>query len=250
MKIKYLVFTIFALFICILNVNASSINYNLEIDKDLVFHENIKYTMTRKEINVSGYDFLKSVVNDSVYFNEDNKVKYDKSIENTNNGYIVTLKHTFPGSFLDESRILKECFTKIDYDYESSSISFEGYAPFYCSYRADKININIITDLEVESNNADSTSGNVYTWNKIGEDFELSFSFKIPESDKDPMDSMTDDNSDNKTESKQESQTNKNETSKRTISPIIFIVFGVLFVLGIIISLIVLKIKSEKMNSI
>lgn len=249
MKIKYLIFTIFLLFICTLNVNASSINYNLKIDKDLVFHENIKYTMTKKDINVSGYDFLKSVVNDNVYFNEDTKVKYNKKIQNTNNGYIVTLKHTFPSSFLDESRILKECFTKINYDYDSSSISFRGYSPFYCSYRADQININIITDLEVESNNANSTSGNVYTWNEIGEDFELRFSFKIPESDKDPMDSMTD-NSEEQTESNQENQTNKNTTSKRTISPIIFIVLGLVCVLTIIILLIVLKIKSEKMNSI
>ena len=55
MKIKYL-FLLFVLFLgfSFTNVSASSINYNLQIDKDMFFHENIVYNVDSKDIKRDG----------------------------------------------------------------------------------------------------------------------------------------------------------------------------------------------------
>ena len=246
MKFKYLYLFIICSIIGISSASASSIEYNLTIDENMNFTENNIYKVKETELEKSNsYDFLTSVVKDSIYFNEDNKVKYTKSRKYSNGVYTVTLKNKYSPVFLTGSRIIQECFSKTNYDYTDDYISITTSSPFYCLHRADSIQINIKTSLNVISNNADSKSNNTYIWTPKDKDFELSFKVsKKTESDsKDnsPGETGATGNTDTVDTSTKEEKTKK--------SPLSIIITIVVLGIACIILLIVLKnLKNKKDN--
>ena len=245
MKIKVLFVAFFCFFVGIFSVNASSITYNLDIDKDLQFSENIIYKVKNSELDKSvNYDFLTSVVNDSIYFDNDKTVKYKKTKSYNNGMYTVNLRNKYSYVFLSNSRILKECFSTFDYDISSEdSISFKGNSTFYCTHRANDIVVNITTPLKVSNQNATRVDGNTYTWTGIDDDFELRFGINTEnsESSESPMDDIDKvDNNQNENGNGSQNQNqnqNNNVTEKENgVSPmtILIVVVSILFIIAII----------------
>ena len=254
MKIKYIFISLICFMFGISFVNAKSIEYNLTIDKNLKFSENNIYTIKDSELDNSGnYDFMTSVVKEDIYFNTDTKVKYTKTKKHSGGVYTITLKNSYASIFLTGSRILNDCFSKIDYNDTSSSISIKTSTPFYCGHRADQIKINITTPLTVTSSNADTSSNGVYTWTPKDDDFSIDFSVKKPQLETEPMDhdgkeETADSNTDN-TDNTDAIDIGEDADSNNNTGVIIAIVFvGASIIL--IIALIILKNKKNKLNRI
>lgn len=260
MKFKYLIWSIICFVIFVFDANASSIEYNLTIDNDLSFHENNIYRVNSNELDRSGnYDFMTSVVTDTIYFNDNTKVPYTKTRSLSNGVYTVNLKHDYTSSFLVDSRILNECFNTFDFNDNETSLSIRTSSPFYCHARADSITINIITDLEVVSENADSINGNVYTWTPENENFTLRFNAQIPEVEVDP-DAPTDfadedgvDETNDGTNANDEETSNvdasEEDNDSSTSIVVIIIIVAVLIIAGII-AFVILRKKKEGLNKI
>ncbi len=249
MKLKFINFVVFV--ICIfsfVNVNASSIDYNVRIDKDLHFYETINYSIDKKDVKNDGnYNFLTSIVNDPVYFDLKEDNVYKKSKTNTTNGYLVTLKYDYSHLFLTKSRILNECFVDKDFDSNAKYISFSA-SDFYCSHRADSIKVSITTDLDVSSSNASSSEGNVYTWDNVSKDFNMSFRAKVPSIETEPMDDIQTENQQSNSSDNQ-NNVNTNKEKKHINKNVVFAIIGVLIItsFGVII---ILKSKNNNLNKI
>lgn len=189
-KYIYLLTLVFSLFFT--NVNASSINYNVTIDNDMNFDETIIYTIDKGETR----SFLKSVLNDPIYFDLNGEIPYAKSKTTSGDKTIVTLKHTSSFVFIATDRIIKECFKDVDFTSTPSTISFSTEAPFFCYSRADEIDMNIKTDLIVTSSNANKIDGNIYTWDNLNRDSRLNFVARTPVIEEEPMDDIDGTNTD------------------------------------------------------
>lgn len=258
MKLKYIALSL-TLFFCSINlVNASSINYNVKIDKNLHFYETITYNIDKKDVKTNGnYDFLTSVVNDTIYFDLKEEIPYTKNKRSDNNQYIVTLKNDYASLFLEKSRILNECFTNRNIENTISTFSFRA-SEFYCNHRADKITVTVTTDLEVESSNASQTTNNQYIWNNINKDFNMNIKLKMSAMEDEPMDETTDNtdntNTDNQKQQEQqqeEQQKDKKENTKKS-NIAIYIFAGIIMIiaLGVIFVVPTLKKKSSSINKI
>ena len=247
---KRVIFIIFALFMIFINysVNASTITYNLNIDQDLILHENIVYEIEKdKVINDGNYYFLTSIVNDPVYFDVNRKVEYKKEKTTTDTGYRVVLTNDFSSIFLNTERIVKECFESVDISRTASSLKFSTPNSFYCSHRADKIVVNITTGLNVVSSNADVVNNNTYTWNNIDKNFSLSMNVEPAKIEHDPLDGYQ--KSENNTQQDiNENQNNEKQNSKSVLKYII-IAIPVLLIL-ILVALLILKRKQDNLNKL
>lgn len=260
MKIKYIIFAFICFIFAGASAYASSIEYNLTIDDDGNFKENNIYKVKSSELKKTGnYDFMTSIANDKVYFNEDRKVEYNKTKKKSNGVYTITLKNEYSSSFLNGSRIIQECFSKYDFN-DATNITISTSSPFYCYSRADSITINITTNLEVLNNNAEAVNGNTYTWHPTSRDFTLKFGVKrkeitndepmddIPTEDqKSSSDTTTGDNSDTNTEDNTSTDTTKEK--KPVNLTVVGIVSGVIIFI-IIIACLILKQKKNSLNKI
>lgn len=244
MRLKNL-FIVVSMLLCIsvFNVNASSINYNLRIDKNLHFYETITYSIDQSNIKKDGnYHFLTSVVYDPIYFDLNEEVRYKKSKVTTNNGYLITLKHDYSYLFLSKSRIINECFANKNYKNNNTELSFEA-SDFYCSHRADNIKVSINTDLDVLYSNTSSNNNNTYIWNNISNNFSIKFRVKRPNIESEPMDDV-DDNE------QTEEPSNNEETNKNGISSYILISIFILLLIFVLIGFIILKRKKKELDTI
>lgn len=244
MKTKYL-FLMLMLFLCFsfINVHASSINYNLQIDSNMNFHENIIYNIDSKDIKRdNNYHFLTSVLDDPIYFDLNEEILYKKSKTSTANGYTVTLQHNYSYMFFTKSRILNECFTDKNFNTSAKYVSV-NVSDFYCSHRADTIKVVINTPLTVISSNANSHTGNSYIWNNISDNFSLNFKVQMPTIEEDPMDQKDDD-------SEPDTENNKEENEKNSISSIVVISIISIVFIGLLITFVVLKKKKDQLDKL
>lgn len=232
------------------DVSASSINYNLKIDKDLHCYETIIYSIDAKDIKRDGnYHFLTSIVDDPVYFDSKNELKYNKTKQKVSNGYLVTLKYDYAYLFLSKSRIVDECFADSKLTNVDSYISFSA-SGFYCAHRADSINVVINTDLNVLNSNATSINGNNYTWNNISNNFNMNFNVRIPYIEDEPMDDIPGDTNTNANNNNSNSNNKKVEKEKKHVNK--YVVLGTIGVLvfGTFVVFIALRVKNSKLNKI
>ena len=253
MKIRYLFLIIFILLCSIYtNVNASSINYNLRIDNSLQFYETITYNFDEKDVKKDGnYSFLTYIVNDPIYFDLNEEIKYDKNKKNITNGYIITLKNDYSYLFLSKSRIINECFVNKKFDNTNNYISFVA-SDFYCSHRADNIKVSINTDLTVLSSNANSSENNTYIWDNITDNFTVNFRIKVPNIESEPMDDINNNENGNDASDVEDGDLQNKETEREKHHINKYVVLGILGVVLItsLGAVIVLKSRSNSLNKI
>lgn len=164
MKIRDFCFLVFIIILLsTTRVSASSVNYELNIDDDRLFHETITYKIENNTTN----DYLKSIISKPVYFDSDNTIRYTKKIVKRKDAIDVVLQYNYDVSLLNKSRIINECFDKPIVDVDKYHISFYANLPLKCSSVADDILIKITTNIDDLNQNADLVEDKTYIWNRI-----------------------------------------------------------------------------------
>lgn len=198
------------LLLSIVLLSGCTINYDLnitdngieEVINGKVSKEKVENDKNEYNMNIY-YDLLNN--DQSVLTNSDDV--YSKNIIENKKSYNYTASYTYQ-SFdnLSSSRIINSCFEKNDILDEEDYYSVSLNGNFYCLY-SDQVKINIHSDYAVISSNADKVNNNTYTWilSSDKEDIELTLSKNI-----------------------------KYQESKNNSSPIRFICFIILVVLGAI----------------
>ncbi len=182
-KKLYFILTILGLLFYSNSVNASSINYELKIDENRIFHENVTYTI---EDNTSN-NYLLNILNNTIYFDVDNTISYKKSVINNGSIVIVSLRHDYDSNMIKKSKFLNECFKSFSYDENDYKMVYYAESPFKCLKHADNIDISVITDIPVLLDTADEINENKYVWNKIDKDFMMDLSLGEYEPDSDVL---------------------------------------------------------------
>ncbi len=173
---KYLKILLFLLFVlCVDNVYASSIEYNITIEKNQMYKESIRYTISPN--NKNGY--LKSIFDDDVFFDKGHTIKYNKNVSMENSNTIVTLKHDGYVTDMNKSNFLNECFSEHEVSFDDYAISFYAVPEFKCLNHADNLIVKVTTDISSIVNNADNVLNNVYIWNQIDKNFYVNFEFGL-----------------------------------------------------------------------
>lgn len=174
------------------NVNASSIIYELKIDKNRHFYETITYTIENNTNN----SYLLNILNNNIFFDTENKFLYKKSIVKNEANSIVVLKYDYNSSLIKHSKLLNNCFKDFHYTEDNYRITYYATNPFYCSDRADDISIRVTTDIKGILDTADEIIGNSYIWNNLGKDFSMDLSLGEYNPDSEVLPPVDDDDDD------------------------------------------------------
>lgn len=157
------------------NVYASSIEYNITIEKNQMFKERIKYTIASNNQS----EYLKSVFDGDVFFDKDHKIKYVKKISMENNNTVVTLSHDGYITDMNKSNFLDMCFSEHEISFDEYSISFYAVPEFKCLNHADSMLIKINTGITNIVNNADTVVNDVYVWSNINKNLYMNCEFGV-----------------------------------------------------------------------
>lgn len=143
-----------------------TINYNLEIS-DNKFKETITGNVLNSELKTGDdtdfniyYHLLNS---EQPAFKNNNSIYYNKKTEKKNEEIDYEYTYEFNENNFINSKILNECFDNFTFENKDDNYYINVAGDFKCAY-TDKININIKTDYQVITNNADKKSKNTYTW--------------------------------------------------------------------------------------
>lgn len=183
--------------ICLFLLTGCDVVYNLDV-KDIDRIESIKFNLKESDNvpvneNVDGdVDYLSDNLKmlTDTYYNEDynslnndstDKYFYEKKRNNDNS---FSLNYIFNNNNYSFSNALNYCFENISvddnekyliFDFKNSSVCFEQ--DIYD--RLDKVTINIKTDYDVVSNNADEVNKNTYSWILSKKDIEKEIYIKM-----------------------------------------------------------------------
>lgn len=140
-------------------------NYNLEIDNNLL-KEEITGTVSKDELNENNSEApntVSSLINEEQYPFANNTEVYDKKLDKDGNNINYKYSFNYDMTNFDKSSLINTCFENHEIvdlgDYYSIKLSGE----FYCLY-TKSINVNVISNLNVISNNAKKVKDNTYTW--------------------------------------------------------------------------------------
>ena len=150
-------FRLCILIVMILLVSGCDSSYNVTIsDKRIVEEVNLNIENYYENLDsITSYDY--GPLTNSI------DTLYDKKITKDDNFTNMTLKYTYKPESYSNSVALSSCFEnrEVTIDDEYFDIKLSGY--LNCLYDGE-VDINVKTNNKVISNNADSVSGNVYTW--------------------------------------------------------------------------------------
>ena len=156
---------LFILITCLL-LTGCTVNYNLEIN-DNNFKETITGSVLNKELDtnnstsINNYSFLLNEEQPSFYKNEN--IFYNKTTNNAQDRIDFDYNYIFNENNFNNSRIINECFDNHIYEYKDNKYYLVVSGKFNCNY-SETTNINITTDYNVTSNNAQKIKNNTYTW--------------------------------------------------------------------------------------
>lgn len=164
MKRKYII-----LFLIIILTGCSS-EYNIEFSNNKI-KENIKVDILNSDIlpkyDVKTYgstDKATSFINNDQYpFFGNEDIIYNKKVDKSGNVTHVELNYEYTHDEYLNSTAYKSCFENSELVTNKKNYNLNFYGSFYCLY-GDELVINIKSNNEVISNNADKVNGNVYTW--------------------------------------------------------------------------------------
>lgn len=153
----------------VLLLTGCDVNYSVTINEDETFDEKITMSFLK---NASDGNNLTIAEDDktpiSVSPNEDKF--YNAKIVDKGNTYdmVYTYKHDIDS--IKRAYFIANCYPQMQITNNDEEIvinSGDGFACFIGDdgLKADSVKINITTKLKVLNNNADSVSGNTYTWN-------------------------------------------------------------------------------------
>ena len=232
-KIK--VFTIALILLIPLNIHASSLLYNIEINgnnlNDTIFSEKIIYEMEDQQQVVNGYNELYNILNNEKKATKDNN--YNKTITKSDGVNHVEFSYQFLPATFGNAFSIKRCLGDYNFSYNNSFYTFTSNSDFYCNY-TDEVIITVISNRVVETNGT-KISDDTYRWN-LSQENTSNISIKI----------ATTDEVYKKEIEKQNNNKRENEYSGTIYFLLIFISLGLI---ALIIYLIY-RIRNKKLNQI
>lgn len=162
-------FKIAFIIIC-LCLTGCSTEYNLEFSNDKIKEHivaNILDADIPKQIAnpISELDDqITPFINNEQYpFSDNTDDKYTKNVIKKSNYTEVALDYSYSHEEFKNSKAYKTCFEEKSFEENKKGYSLTFSGSFYCLH-GDSVTINIKTNNEVISHNADKVSGNIYTW--------------------------------------------------------------------------------------
>lgn len=154
---------------CFILTGCSS-EYNLEFSNDKI-KEHIVATMSDSDVTTEQIDQVASFEDPSIPFINDDQypfpnnydIKYNKKVDKKANSTTVILDYEYSHEEFKNSRAYNSCFADKSFEETKKGYNLKFSGHFYCLY-GDSVTINIKTNNEVISHNADKVSGNTYTW--------------------------------------------------------------------------------------
>jgi hypothetical protein len=147
----------------IVNVYATNdVDYRLTITDDYKFNEIITYSISDYKQPANGDNHFYDIINSDVYTDILGKTKYAKTVKQQGDKYIVTLAHTYSELTYSNAYFMNSCFQKPQFTYDVDKYVFSSSGYFNCFY-GDSLKITITTNKNVSKSNATKT-GNNYVW--------------------------------------------------------------------------------------
>ena len=158
------------LFIIFTILTGCSSEYNIEFSNNKI-KENIKVDildsdMPKKydETIYSSSDIITPFINNDQYpFFGNEEIIYNKNVSKNGNATHIELNYDYSHDEFLNSTVDRSCFENSEFVTNKKNYDLNFYGSFYCLY-GEELVINIKTNNEVISNNADKVNGNVYTW--------------------------------------------------------------------------------------
>lgn len=161
---------IFLIIISLLLLTGCTSEYTLEFSNNGI-KENVKIEIDNSDIPNKSSNMV-SEVDDRItpfieeeqypFINDYNK-KYNKKVTEIDSGKRIELSYKYSHTEFKNSQTYNTCFEDKSFVEERNGYILNLNGRFFCRY-SDEVTINIKTNNEVISNNADKVDGNTYTW--------------------------------------------------------------------------------------
>lgn len=249
--------------ICLICLTGCSVQYDLDITEDSISEATKIYTDVTKnemyaDLLLTNFFSDSTKIFEPIYFNDDNydyylggyqeKVRYyDVKSYLKNNYQGLEIQNAFSFSDYYRSSAVKKCFDELNIQKSENIylIRTSNRCNVFNTYSLlDEIKVNVHTDLEIISNNADYVNGNTYTWIINRENYtnkSVRFSLTTVKDDLSNFDGNSKDNSnvdDNKKDDIKK-DSNKNEENKDNTMLIIIVIGG--FIVGLFVIIMIKK---------
>ena len=158
------------MFIFFTILTGCSSEYNIEFSNNKI-KENLKVDILDSELPkqfdekiYSSSDIITPFINNDQYpFFGNEKIVYNKTVNKNGKTTHVELNYDYSHADFLNSNVYKSCFENSNFVTNKKYYDLNFSGTFYCLY-GNELVINIKTNNEVISNNADKVNGNVYTW--------------------------------------------------------------------------------------
>ena len=154
------------LIIILLSLTGCSFEYNIKVNTNTITEENVVYIANTNKNNIK--QEVENLVNS--YTGPTNSLgMYEQSVVEKNNEFGMSYKKTYDElTDYNHSLSFSICYDSYKLIKEKEKIIISTSKEFKCfnKYKElDNVTVNINSELEVESSNADEVNGNIYTWN-------------------------------------------------------------------------------------
>ena len=166
-------------------IENNSVKYNLNIDK--TFKENIIFSFKNDEVEIAndevGDDYVSikdHIINNNInsLYYEDNAF-YNKKVKKNKNSTNIELSYEYTEEEFTYPKLIMSCFENYEIVSKDDYFEINLFGKFSCLSDMDKIDINIITNYNVEDTNGEKLD-NKYHWIINKENYDYSYiKFKV-----------------------------------------------------------------------
>lgn len=169
-----LIILIFVIFV----TSGCDVEYNLDVDSDIM-KEKITFFLDNSSDNKNLINNLSSRKQEAYYDIDTNNSKYyevTKDLKGDDNKLLLKYNYDYKDTTLQNSNAIGECFYNKSVIKDDKYITLNTSKGLTCIFRdgnrqIDNLTVNIKTQFSVEENNADKVSGDTYTWNINGKNY-------------------------------------------------------------------------------
>ena len=256
MKIKIII-----LLLGIFLLTGCNATYNLEITEDtfaesLVINANLDNIYTSKESLYNAYleEYPVYIDQEFMYYDpytrNENYSYYDKSYQETTNGYLFNYRYNYDYDDITRARSIQTSYEDVgigyleDEDYYYISLKSPMIFKNNNNLTSLTINLSFDNDAIILNNNADIVNGKTYTWQLNPtelKDIDITYKFlHLTDPDSEEPNTPSDNTPDNSDNEQNEEVTNWVNDNK-------ILVFGGVFVILVCVIIIISVIKNKKL---
>ena len=160
---------VFLILICAFLLTGCDVTYDLTIDGNENFKEKVTMSFLKSDTSYSDVSIYKD--NKTPITNLTGETRYyNTSINDTGNFYDLVYDYNHDINSIKNSYFINNCYNGFTIYSNDNNIVLNSGKNFSCYFgddglKADKVIVNVTTELDVLENNADEVNGNTYTWN-------------------------------------------------------------------------------------